>query len=317
MYSLNLKFQISRKNNMNKKTARQHILTTPGACSLCIFAGIMYACAIKYFIFPAQVIMTGTEGISIATAYFFDNQNIFIWMYLAFQSLLIAFAFKKIGFRFAFRTMLVIATVVGVLSILPEYQFADPEPKNERIILVIFGGILAGLAKAIAFRYSSSTGDEDIPAAYFSMKYLKPVGSIAVVAAVISTVFGMALAFIKTHQIEPIVNTLMYTAIYIFMASETLNNFYRKFKLVLVNVVTQVPDRIGSDVRAVLPHRTFTQEDGIGGHSKANVKIMRMIVTQEELPDIVMTIEKTDPNAFFFYNNIEGVAKHYYISPIR
>jgi uncharacterized membrane-anchored protein YitT (DUF2179 family) len=288
-----------------------------GECFLSIFAGSLYAVAIKYFVFPSRVIMTGTEGISIAAAYFFDNQTIFIWMYLFFQAALIMFAFRKIGFRFAFRTALVIGSVVGLLIVLPEYQFASPEPQDERIILVIFGGILAGIAKAIAFRYGSSTGDEDIPSAYFSMKYLRPVGNIAVVAAVVSTVFGMALAFIKTHQIEPVINTLMYTTIYVFMSAETLNNFYRKFKLALVNVITRSPEKIGEDIREALPHRTYTIQDGFGGYSKDQVKILRAIVTQEELPDIVRVIEKADKNTFFFYNEIEGVSKHYYISPIR
>ncbi|MDX9703292.1 MAG: YitT family protein [Candidatus Auribacterota bacterium] len=282
-----------------------------------IFAGILYAVAIKYFVFPSNVIMTGTEGISISVAYFFDNQKIFIWMYSIFQSALIFFAFRKIGFRFAFRTMLVIASVVGLLNLLPEYQFACPEPQNERIILVIFGGILAGIAKAIAFRYGASTGDEDIPSAYFSMKYLRPVGNIAVIAAVVSTVFGMLLAFIKTHQIEPVVNTLMYTTIYIFMSAETLNNFYRKFKLALINVITKTPEKIGEDIRTTLPHRTYTIHDGFGGYSKDKVKILQAILTQEELPDIVNVIEKTDKNTFFFYSEIEGVSKHYFISPIR
>ena len=284
---------------------------------LCIFAGAVYAVAIKYFIFPSKVIMTGTEGISIAIAYYFESQKLFILLYLIFQSCLIIFAFFAIGSRFAIRTMFVIGTVVGLLAVLPDYQFANPEPQNERILLVIFGGSLAGFAKSVAFRHSASTGDEDIPAAYLSMKYLKPVGNITVMAAVISTLFGVSLAFIKTHQVEPVVNTLMYTTIYIFMSAETLNIFYRKFRLVLVNIITKVPDMIGDNIRSVLPHRTFTQEEGVGGYSKNNVKILRAIVTQEELPDTLKIIERTDKTAFFFYNNIEGVAKHYYISPIR
>jgi uncharacterized membrane-anchored protein YitT (DUF2179 family) len=286
-------------------------------CLICIFAGMIYAVAIKYFIFPSKVIMTGTEGISIAIAYFFDSQNLFICLYLVFQILLIAFAFFKIGVRFALRTMFVIVSVVGTLAILPECQFANPEPQDERIMLVIFGGILAGFAKAIAFRYSASTGDEDIPAAYLSMKYLKPVGNIAVIAAVLSTLFGMSLAFIKSHHIEPVINTLMYTTIYIFMSSQTLNNFYRKFRLVLVNIITQLPNELGDHIRDALPHRTFTQEEGTGGYSKNNVKILRAIVTREELADVIKIIERTDKTAFFFYNDIEGVSKHYYISPIR
>jgi uncharacterized membrane-anchored protein YitT (DUF2179 family) len=84
-------------------------------------------------------------------------------MYFSFQSLLLIFAFRRIGFRFAFRTALVVISVVIIVSVLPNYQFASPEPHNERILLVIFGGILAGIAKAVAFRNGSSTGDEDIP----------------------------------------------------------------------------------------------------------------------------------------------------------
>lgn len=284
---------------------------------LILFSGALYAIAIKYFVFPSQVIMTGAEGIAISVAYFFEDQKIFIWMYLFFQSVLLIFAFSKIGFRFAFRTVLVIVSVIGLLSILPEYQFASPEPQNERILLVIFGGIISGIAKAIAFRCGSSTGDEDVPAAYFSMKYLKPVGSISVVAAIVSTVFGMALAFIKTHQITTAINTLMYTTIYIFMSAETLNNFYRKFKLALINVITKTPEKIGSSIRMAFPHRTYTIQEGLGGYSKDNVKILRTIITLEELQNVVRIVENADEHAFFFYNEIEGVSKHYYITPIR
>jgi len=100
------------------------------------------------------------------------------------------------------------------------------------------GGALVGFAKAIAFGNKASTGDENIPGAYFSMKYLKPVETISIIVSVISISFGMILDFIRTQQLEVVVNTLMYTSIYIFMSSATLNNFYRKFKLTLVNVIT-------------------------------------------------------------------------------
>ncbi len=301
----------------NHKAFMGDSLKGAGECMMAVLAGAIYAVTIKYFIFPSQVIMTGTEGISIATAYFFDNRWLFIWMYSIFQAGLITFAFFKIGFRFAFRTMLVVASVIGLVSILPEYQLANPEPQNERILLVVFGGILAGIAKAIAFRCSASTADEDIPSAYFSMKYLKPVGNISVIAAVISTLFGMTLAFIRTHELSAVVNTLMYTSIYIFMSVETLNNFYRKFKLTLVTIITKDPDKIGEDIRLAFPHRTYTIQEGSGGYSKERVKILRTIVTQEELPDIVRIIETNDKNTFFFYNDLEGVSKQYYISPIR
>ena len=174
-------------------------------------AGLLYASALKYFVLPSKVILTGSEGIATAVAYYFDSYVLFIGLYLIFQAILLGFAYWKLGKVFANRSLLVVATVLIGLTLLPTLTFAQPEPQNERIILVIFGGLLAGFAKAIAFQKRGSTGDEDILGAYFAMKYLRPVGVIAVFAAVVSTSLGMALDLLKTGAFEMAVNTLMYT----------------------------------------------------------------------------------------------------------
>jgi uncharacterized membrane-anchored protein YitT (DUF2179 family) len=279
-------------------------------------AGLLYAAALKYFVFPAKVILTGTEGIAAAFAYYFDSDSLFLLLYAVAQSLLIAFAFAKVSRTFAFRSMLTVGTVLLSLPLLPAMEFASPESYNERIILVLFGGILAGIAKAIALRLRGSTGDEDILGAYFAMKYLKPVGSIAVIAAVISTAFGLGLDFLKNQRIEPVVNTLMYTAIYIFASTETLNNFFRKFKLVMITVFGKDPEQIGATITRVAPHRTFTVQHGTGGYSCEPIHLVRTIVTHEELPDVLDAISAGCPNAFHFHHDIEGVSGNYYIKPI-
>lgn len=82
---------------INEKAVVFDIIKNLRICIFCVFAGIIYAIAIKYFIFPSKVIMTGTEGIAIATAYFFDSQKLFIWIYLVFQIFLIVFAGMAAG----------------------------------------------------------------------------------------------------------------------------------------------------------------------------------------------------------------------------
>ena len=47
------------------------------------------------------------------------------------------------------RSFVTVAAVVAALALMPDMEFADPAPQNERIILVLFGGILAGAAKAL------------------------------------------------------------------------------------------------------------------------------------------------------------------------
>tara|TARA_R100000027_G_scaffold48943_1_gene37533 strand:+ start:11669 stop:12595 length:927 start_codon:yes stop_codon:yes gene_type:complete len=282
-----------------------------------LFAGVLYAVALKYFVLPTKVVLTGTEGIAAALSYYFESDRLFIILYFIFQVILIAFAFFAVSRSFALRSFLVVGTVVVFLWILPELRVADPDPNNERMILVIFGGLLAGVAKAMAFRNRGSTGDEDILGAYFAMKYLKPVGYIAIIAATISTTFGLILDYLKNGHLEVVVNTLMYTCIYIFISAETLNNLYRKFKLTMLSVITKDHEKIGGVVKSVFSHRTYTYQPVSGGHSKGEFWLVRTIITHEELPLVKETIQATDPHVFFYHHDIDGISQQYFISPIR
>lgn len=279
-----------------------------------IAAGLLYAVALKYFVFPAKVILTGFEGIAAALAYYFESNSLFLILYGISQALLVGFAFRKISRTFAIRTSLTVGMVMLALPLLPEMTMADSH--QERLILVLFGGILSGLAKAMALRLRGSTGDEDVLGAWFAMKYLKPVGSIAVLSAAVSCVFGLAMEYLKTHQIEPVINTLMYTSIFIFTGAETLNNFFRKFKLVMITVFGKEPDAIGHSITGAAPHRTYTIQRGTGGYSSEPLHLVRTIVTHEELPEVLDALERDCPESFHFHHDIEGISRSYYIKPI-
>ena len=284
--------------------------------TMIIGAGALYAIALKYFVLPSKVILTGTEGIASALSYYFDSFWLFIILYIIFQSILMVFAFARVSHMFAMRSLMVVATVVLFLAFLPEFRFAEPEPWNERIILVIFGGLLAGVAKAVAFQNRGCTGDEDILGAYFAMKYLKPVGSIAVFAAIGSTTFGLIMDFMKTGDFETVINTLMYTCIFIFISAQTLNNLYRKFKIKMVAIITRDHESVGQAITTAFDHRTYTVKRGLGGHSGESFWVIRSIITAEELPQLIDAIENADPDCFYFYHDIEGVSRRYYIKPI-
>ncbi|MGE4319191.1 MAG: YitT family protein [Deferribacterales bacterium] len=284
--------------------------------SMIILAGLLYAVAVKYFVLPSKVILTGSEGIATALSYYFESYSLFIILYLVFQMCLITFGFFKVSRAFALRTFTAVATVVTALAVYPEFQVAQPEPQNERIILVLFGGIIAGVAKAIAFKHRGSTGDEDILGAFFAMKYLKPVGFIGVIAGITSTVFGMLTDLIKNGQFESVANTLMYTSIYIFISTEVLNIFYKKFKLSMLSVMTRDHEQVGRAIKMASPHRTYTLLQGVGGHSGESFWMVRTIVTHEELPMVIKSIEETNSECFYFHHDLEGISPGYYIAPI-
>jgi len=281
-----------------------------------IFAGLLYAVALKYFVFPSGVILTGSEGIASALSYYFDSTVVFLVLYAVFQAALLVFAYKNISRTFARRSLMVVISVIAGLLVLPELQIAQPEPQNERMILVLFGGLLAGVSKALAFKNRGSTGDEDVVAAYYAMKYLKPVGSIAVIAAVVSTAFGLSLQLLKGHEFTVLVNTLMYTCLYIFVSTETLNNLYHKFKLTMLVVITDYPERIGETIKSTSAHRTYAVHQGTGGHTGKPFSMVRTIITLEELPKLLAAVDKAAPNAFYYHHEVEGISRKYFISPI-
>lgn len=281
-----------------------------------LFAGIVYAIALKYFVFPSGIILTGTEGIAVSIAYYFEKTSIFILLYAVFQISLITFAYKKISRGFAIRSAIVVSTVVVLLLVLPEMAFADPAPQNERITLVLFGGIIAGFAKAIAFKNRGSTGDEDIIAAHYAVKYLRPVGSIAIIAGMVSTAFGLLLQYLKVADFPALINTLMYTSLYIFVSAQTLNAIYHKFKITMLVVIDEDPEMIGNAIRKVSPHRTYTVQSDIDGRLNKQLKMVRTIITREELPKVLESVRATSPDAFYYHHDVEGVSRKFYITPI-
>lgn len=281
-----------------------------------LFAGIVYAIALKYFVFPSGIILTGTEGIAVSIAYYFEKTSIFILLYAVFQISLITFAYKKISRGFAIRSAIVVSTVVVLLLILPEMSFADPAPQNERITLVLFGGIIAGFAKAIAFKNRGSTGDEDIIAAHYAVKYLRPVGSIAIIAGMVSTAFGLLLQYLKVADFPALINTLMYTSLYIFVSAQTLNAIYHKFKITMLVVIDEDPEKIGNAIRKVSPHRTYTVQSDIDGRLNKQLKMVRTIITREELPKVLESVRAASPDAFYYHHDVEGVSRKFYITPI-
>lgn len=272
-----------------------------------VLAATAYAVALHYFIIPSKVILTGFEGVALSISYFLDDNRVFISLYLIFQFFLFLFSFFYLSKRFSLYTGLLVLIVVSLLSVLPPLSFASPESENERILLVVFGGLIMGVAKAMAFKNKGSTGDEDVIATYVSHKQLKPVGNIAIVAGICSTCVGLVLTYLKTHEIESMINTLMYTSIYIFISAVTLNKLFKKYQLTKVIIISKQSSLISSAITAFPGNKTYTMHEGIGGYSKAAQSIISTIIPHEELSELLLELKRIDPQAFIYYHDIEGV----------
>lgn len=272
-----------------------------------IFAGFLYSVAIKYFIRPTALIMTGTEGISLATSYYFNSELLFVIMYSIFQFVLLVFSFIKIGFRFSIKTLITVSSVSIFILILPMIKFGSPEPENERLVLVIFGSIIAGIAKAISLKNRGSVGDEDIIAVYISEKLRKPVGITIILAGIISMTYGLFLSYLQTNSITYVTNTLIYTTIFLFVSAETVNSIYKRYKYSNISINTDNIDLVGSVVKNVLPERSFTVSNVTGAYTGSSRKQISLILSQEELPALLNALKEIEDKGFIHYNQVDGV----------
>ena len=282
-----------------------------------LLGGFLYAVTIKYFIVPTEIILIGTEGIAISLSYFFDSKILFSILFVIFHSLLLVFAFCKISRRFAFHTALLVLFVVLFVNFLPEMKFADPDPKNERILLVIFAGIISGLSKAVAMRNGVSTGDEDVVCTYIAQKYRKQVGSIAMWAAVVPILIGLSLTLIETRgNLEKVGNQLMYTVIYVFMNGQTLNALYRKYRLCNISVVTTQPENVAAAISQFSERRSYTTWKAIGGYTKSESNIFYVVLQYDDIRKFNLLMKQADPNAFITYHELDGLVGNFHIDPI-
>ncbi len=273
-----------------------------------VLTGFLYAVAIKYFIRPTSIIMTGTEGISLATSYYVKSEITFVAMYFACQLLLLIFSFIKIGFKFSLKTLITVISVSGFILILPMIKFGSPEPENERLVLVVFGAIIAGLAKAISFKNRGSVGDEDIIAVYISEKLRKPVGKTIILSGIISTAYGLSLAYIQSGSITYVANTLIYTTIFVFVSSETVNSIYKRFKYSEIIINVENTEAVSNVIKNTLPERSFTISEVTGGFSGEMRKQISLILSQEELPVLLNVLNEIGEKYFIHYNQVDGVA---------
>lgn len=272
-----------------------------------VFAGFLYALSIKYFIRPTNIIMTGTEGISLATSYYFNSEFVFVILYSIFQFVLLLFSFIKIGYRFSIKTLIAVSSVSIFILILPAIKFGSPEPENERLVLVLFGSIIAGVAKALSLKNRGSVGDEDIIAVYFSEKLRKPVGKTIIAAGMISMVYGLVLSYLQTQSITYVANALMYTTIFLFISAQTVNGIYKRYKYSNVFINVDNIKSIADIIKRILPERSYTVSNVIGGYSRMSRKQISLILSQEELPTLLEALGDMEEKCFIHYNQVEDV----------
>lgn len=133
---------------------------------------VMMAAALEIFLVPNQIIDGGITGISIVLS---AVTPVKLGIYLFLINLPFLFiGYKQIGKTFAFSTLYGIV----VLSVATSYMHHFEPFTNEKILAVLFGGLVLGLGVGLVIRYGGALDGTEIVAILLSKKLRLPVGQI-------------------------------------------------------------------------------------------------------------------------------------------
>ena len=271
-----------------------------------IVGNILYACSIKFFVIPANLMSCGTTGIALVVNHLTDIPlSAFIF---AFNMVMLVLGWAVLGRQFAMTTILSSLFYPIALEALNQV-FGDVLITEDVLMNTIFGGIGLGASLGIVLRAGASTGGMDIPPLILKKYFRIPVS-----ASLWTCDFCILLAQMSFHPLED----LLYGVLLLMVISYALN------KMLLlgtsrteVKIVSQHASQIRDAILSRID-RGVTMLHGEGGYLRRDTEMILSVVSNHELPKIEQLARGIDPHCFMIVTRVTEVwgrgftySKHY------
>jgi uncharacterized membrane-anchored protein YitT (DUF2179 family) len=269
-------------------------------------SAMLSALAIQIFVYSGNFFPGGFSGISvllnrIGLRYFNLNIPYGVWYGLLNipPTLLV---FKVIGKRFTLFSILHYALVVTFTFIIPPIKV-----QMDIILLAIFGGILAGTGSVLALMRDASGGGTDFIAIYVSHKYRRPVFQNILYANMgILLIAGLLFGWEEA----------LYSIIYQFVVTQVIESRYTRYKLMSLNMITEIPDVVTASILNTTRHG-ITKIWGEGGYSGKKKCLLYMVVNAFEVNAVLQAAKQADPKIFISISKTEKIVGNYFMKPLE
>ena len=253
---------------------------------------VLMAVALELFLVPNSVIDGGITGISIMLSHITKLQlGLFIFIInLPFLYI----GYKQIGKTFAISSIYGIAVLSVSTAMLHHVEpFTD-----EKILAVLFGGLILGLGVGIVIRVGGALDGTEIIAILLSKKLRLPVGQIIMF---INVFIFIAAGFVFEWD------SAMYSIFAYYMAAKVMDivveglNESRSVTIIsneYEEISQAIQDRLG---------RTTTFIYAKGGYLKEDTQIVYCVLTRLELAKLKDVVHDIDENAFIAIQNVSDV----------
>lgn len=262
---------------------------------LVLLGNVVYALTVKLFLLPANLISSGTTGITLVVNHLTGIPM--SWFIFAFNMAMLMVGWWLLGRKFAMTTVLSSLFYPIALEVL-NHLLGDVRITEDILLNALFAGLGLGGALGIVIRAGASTGGMDIPPLV-----LKKLFHIPVSVSLWTFDFCIMLTQMMFHKAED----LLYGIILLFVTSFALN------KILLlgtskteVKIVSQQAEQIRDAILSRID-RGVTLLHGEGGYLHTQTEVILSVVSNNEMPKIEQLARGIDPDCFMIVTRVTEV----------
>ncbi len=257
-----------------------------------------YAVAVNQILVPHSIVTGGLTGIC-EIIYFATNTYVPIWLStLTFNCLLLAIAWRIVGWRFCVRTMYGVFFMSLWFKIIPIAQ----EPLvHDPFMAVVIGGIMCGVGLGVTFLNNGSSGGTDIVAMIVNKYRHLPLGRVLLYCDLV--IISSAYFLPNVHSVEKVLFGLTFTVI----TATAIDWIMRQIRQsVQFFIFSEKYAAIADAINTKIP-RGVTILEGEGWYSKKPIHVITVLAKKNESNRIFSLVREIDPNAFVSQSETIGV----------
>ena len=220
--------------------------------------------------------------------------------------------FRHVSKRFAILTLVSILVQSLSVSILEKIQEAGFNPFMEfadnRLLLALLGGGLAGLGASFCLKHGGSSGGIDIISNMMLVKNKSSFGKYVFIVDFIIlflSIFNFSNGTV-TYEFGNAVFTLIRLIAYL-LTVETVYTSYRPIK---IQIITTKADEMTKLLLEKIKHG-ITVYDAIGAYTKQQKNVLEIYASHYELNDYIAIAQYVDPQAFITICSVRTIKGNY------
>lgn len=263
---------------------------------LYILAGnTIYALAVTLFILPDGLITGGTTGLAL---FFYHQFGLPIQVFVsAFNVTMFVLGAIVLGKKFALTTIVSTFYYPFILSVFQNMPMIG-KMTDDKILAVLFAGLMIGGGIGIVLRAGASTGGMDIPPLVLNKKFgISVSGSMNVMDT------GILLLQMVFSDRESVLYGILLVLTYTTVLNKVLQMGQAKMQ---VKIVSGHYEEINHTIATQLD-RGVTLLKSVTGYLKQDGYVVMSVVSHRELVQLNRLIQEIDPHAFIVVNQVNEV----------